>query len=109
VKVGRQTRAPKEILCIRRARRLGTALCRASATSFVATVKDAIPGGSVKRGEVVKAPVHRAHREGAPPRPTAATSSSTRHAAVLIKPDNDPRGNGASSARSAGSCGRSAS
>ena len=44
--------------------------------TIVATVKDAIPGGNVKKGEVVKAVVVRARRSVVVP--TAHTSASTR-------------------------------
>jgi ribosomal protein L14 len=55
----------KEILCIRV---LGGSSRRYAGIGdvIVATVKDAIPGGNVKRGDVVKAVV--AHRQGTPPR-----------------------------------------
>ena len=60
----------KEILCIRV---LGGSGRRYAGIGdvIVASVKDAIPGGNVKRGEVVK---------------------FDENAAVIIKPDNDPRG-----------------
>ena len=66
----------KEILCIRV---LGGSGRRYAGIGdvIVATVKDAIPGGNVKKGDVVKA-VDRAHRQGAPPSPTVPTSASTR-------------------------------
>lgn len=44
--------------------------------TIVATVKDAIPGGNVKKGDVVKAVVVRTRKQSAVP--TARTSSSTR-------------------------------
>ena len=52
----------KEVLCIRV---LGGSGRRYAGIGdiIVATVKDAIPGGSVKRGEVVKAVVVRTHKE----------------------------------------------
>ena len=52
----------KEVLCIRV---LGGSGRRYAGIGdiIVATVKDAIPGGTVKRGEVVKAVVVRTHKE----------------------------------------------
>ena len=56
----------------------------------VASVKDAIPGGNVKKGDVVKAVIVRAKKE------TRRTDSSYirfgENAAVIIKNDNEPRG-----------------
>lgn len=56
----------------------------------VASVKDAIPGGNVKKGDVVKAVIVRAKKE------TRRTDGSyirfDENAAVIIKSDNEPRG-----------------
>ena len=57
---------------------------------IVATVKDAIPGGNVKRGEIVKAVVVRTAKERR--RPDGSYIKFDENAAVIIKPDNDPRG-----------------
>ena len=57
---------------------------------IVATVKDAIPGGNVKRGEVVKAVVVRTVKERR--RADGSYIRFDENAAVIIKPDNDPRG-----------------
>ena len=57
---------------------------------IVATVKDAIPGGNVKRGEVMKAVVVRTGKERR--RPDGSYIKFDENAAVIIKPDNDPRG-----------------
>ena len=57
---------------------------------IVATVKDAIPGGNVKRGEVVKAVVVRTVKERR--RADGSYIKFDENAAVLIKADNDPRG-----------------
>lgn len=57
---------------------------------FVATVKDAIPGGNVKRGEVVKAVIVRTVKERR--RADGSYIRFDENAAVIIKPDNDPRG-----------------
>ena len=79
----------KEILCIRV---LGGSSRRYAGIGdiIVATVKDAIPGGSVKRGEVVKAVVVRTVTERK--RPDGSYIKFDENAAVIIKPDNDPRG-----------------
>ena len=79
----------KEILCIRV---LGGSSRRYAGIGdvIVATVKDAIPGGSVKRGEVVKAVVVRTVKERR--RPDGSYIKFDENAAVIIKPDNDPRG-----------------
>jgi len=79
----------KEILCIRV---MGGSTRRYASIGdvIVATVKDATPGGVVKKGDVVKAVVVRtvkgAHRKD---------GSSIRfddNAAVIIGSDNNPRG-----------------
>jgi large subunit ribosomal protein L14 len=57
---------------------------------IVATVKDAIPGGNVKKGEVVKAVIVRTVKERR--RADGSYIRFDENAAVLIKPDNDPRG-----------------
>ena len=58
--------------------------------TIVATVKDAIPGGNVKRGDVVKAVVVRTVKERR--RPDGSYIKFDENAAVIIKNDNDPRG-----------------
>ena len=65
----------KEVLCIKV---LGGTRRRYASIGdvFVATVKDAMPGAAVKKGEVVKCVVVRTKKESAVP--TAATSVSTR-------------------------------
>ena len=79
----------KEILCIRV---LGGSGRRYAGIGdvIVATVKDAIPGGNVKRGEIVKAVVVRTVKERR--RPDGSYIKFDENAAVIIKPDNDPRG-----------------
>lgn len=57
---------------------------------IVATVKDAIPGANVKRGDVVKAVIVRTVKEKR--RPDGSYIRFDENAAVLIKPDNEPRG-----------------
>ena len=79
----------KEILCIRV---LGGSGRRYAGIGdvIVATVKDAIPGGSVKKGDVVKAVIVRTVKERR--RPTAPTSASTRTPRCILKDGGDPRG-----------------
>ncbi|WP_069334128.1 50S ribosomal protein L14 [Mycobacterium tuberculosis] len=79
----------KEILCIRV---LGGSSRRYAGLGdvIVATVKDAIPGGNVKKGDVVKAVVVRTVKERR--RPDGSYIKFDENAAVIIKPDNDPRG-----------------
>jgi large subunit ribosomal protein L14 len=79
----------KEILCIRV---LGGSGRRYAGIGdvIVATVKEAIPGGNVKRGEVVKAVVVRTVKERR--RADGSYIKFDENAAVIIKPDNDPRG-----------------
>ena len=79
----------KEILCIRV---LGGSSRRYAGIGdiIVATVKDAIPGGNAKRGEVVKAVIVRTAKERR--RPDGSYIKFDENAAVIIKNDNDPRG-----------------
>ena len=79
----------REILCIRV---LGGSSRRYAGIGdvIVATVKEAIPGGNVKRGEIVKAVVVRTVKERR--RPDGSYIKFDENAAVIIKPDNDPRG-----------------
>jgi large subunit ribosomal protein L14 len=57
---------------------------------IVATVKDAIPGGNVKKGDVVKAVVVRVVKETR--RPDGSDITFDENAAVILKGDGDPRG-----------------
>jgi large subunit ribosomal protein L14 len=57
---------------------------------IVASVKDAIPGGNVKKGDVVKAVVVRTKKETR--RPDGSYIKFDENAAVIIKPDGEPRG-----------------
>jgi large subunit ribosomal protein L14 len=57
---------------------------------IVATVKDAIPGGNVKKGDVVKAVVVRTVEESR--RPDGSYIKFDENAAVILKNDGDPRG-----------------
>ena len=79
----------KELLCIRV---LGGSGRRYAGIGdvIVATVKDAIPGGNVKKGEVVKAVVVRTAKERR--RADGSYIKFDENAAVIIKNDNDPRG-----------------
>jgi len=88
VKVADNTGA-KEILCIRV---LGGSGRRYAGIGdiIVATVKEAIPGGNIKRGEVVKAVIVRTVKERR--RADGSYIKFDENAAVIIKPDNDPRG-----------------
>jgi ribosomal protein L14 len=63
---------------------------RASATVFVASVKDAIPGAAVKKGDVVKCVVVRTKKERR--RADGSYIRFDENAAVLIKDDLTPRG-----------------
>jgi large subunit ribosomal protein L14 len=57
---------------------------------IVATVKDAIPGGNVKKGDVVKAVVVRTKKQTR--RPDGSYIKFDENAAVILKTDGDPRG-----------------
>ena len=57
---------------------------------IVATVKDAIPGGNVKKGDVVKAVIVRTVKETR--RPDGSYIKFDENAAVILKTDGDPRG-----------------
>jgi large subunit ribosomal protein L14 len=79
----------KEILCIRV---LGGSGRRYAGIGdvIVATVKDAIPGGNVKRGDVVKAVIVRTTKERR--RADGSYIKFDENAAVILKTDGDPRG-----------------
>jgi len=57
---------------------------------IVATVKDAIPGGNVKKGDVVKAVIVRTKKETR--RVDGSYIKFDENAAVILKADGDPRG-----------------
>lgn len=57
---------------------------------IVATVKEATPGGAVRKGEVVKAVVVRAHKETR--RRDGSYIRFGENAGVIINPDGAPRG-----------------
>ena len=79
----------KELLCIRV---LGGSTRRYAGVGdvIVATVKDATPGGVVKKGEVVKAVVVRTKKSVG--RPDGSYIRFDDNAAVIIKDDKNPRG-----------------
>ena len=79
----------KEILCIRV---MGGSGRRYAGIGdiIVATVKDALPGAGVKKGDVVKAVVVRTVKERR--RPDGSYIRFDENAAVLIKQDGEPRG-----------------
>ena len=79
----------KELLCIR--------VCGGSTRRYarigdviIASVKDATPGGIVKKGDVVKAVVVRTVQKTR--RPNGAYIRFDENAAVIIKEDKTPRG-----------------
>ncbi|MGO3326369.1 50S ribosomal protein L14 [Gordonia sp. (in: high G+C Gram-positive bacteria)] len=79
----------KEVLCIRV---LGGSSRRYAGVGdvIVATVKDAIPGGNIKKGEVVKAVIVRTTKERR--RADGSYIKFDENAAVLLKNESDPRG-----------------
>ncbi|WP_449277776.1 50S ribosomal protein L14 [Leucobacter sp. GX24907] len=58
--------------------------------TIVATVKDAIPGGNVKKGDIVKAVVVRTRKSTR--RADGSYISFDENAAVILKADGEPRG-----------------
>lgn len=79
----------KEILCIRVLGGSGRRYAGIGDT-IVATVKDAIPGGNVKKGDVVKAVVVRAKKSTR--RADGSYIRFDENAAVILKNENEPRG-----------------
>ena len=79
----------KELLCIRV---LGGSKRRYAGLgdTIVCSVKDAIPGGNVKKGDVVKAVVVRTKK--ATRRPDGSYIQFDENAAVILKNDGEPRG-----------------
>jgi large subunit ribosomal protein L14 len=79
----------KEILTIRV---LGGSTRRYSGVGdvIVATVKDAIPGGNVKKGDVVKAVIVRTVKQTR--RADGSYIKFDENAAVILKNDGEPRG-----------------
>jgi large subunit ribosomal protein L14 len=83
------TTAAMEILCIRVLGGSGRRYAGIGDT-IVATVKDAIPGGNVKKGDVVKAVSVRTVKERR--RADGSYIKFDENAAVILKADGDPRG-----------------
>ena len=79
----------KEILCIRVLGGSGRRYAGIGDT-IVATVKDAIPGGSVKKGEVVRAVIVRAKKQTR--RSDGSYIKFDENAAVILKNEGEPRG-----------------
>ena len=79
----------KEVLCIRV---LGGSRRRYASIGdvFIATVKDAIPGAAVKKGDVVRCVVVRTSKERR--RPDGSSIKFDENAAVLINDQLQPRG-----------------
>ena len=79
----------RELLCIRV---LGGSSRRYAGIGdiIVCSVKDAIPGGQVKKGDVVKAVIVRTVKENR--RNDGSYIRFDENAAVIIKDDNEPRG-----------------
>jgi len=79
----------KEVLCIRV---LGGSGRRYAGIGdvIVCTVKDAIPGGNVNKGDVVKAVVVRTTKERC--RPDGSYIKFDENAAVILRQDGEPRG-----------------
>ena len=79
----------REILCIRV---LGGSGRRYAGIGdvIVCTVKDAIPGGNVKKGDVVKAVIVRTTKERR--RPDGSYIKFDENAAVILRQDGEPRG-----------------
>ena len=88
LKVGDNTGA-KRLLCIRV---LGGSKRRYATVGdiIVGTVKEATPGGVVKKGEIVRAVIVRTTKEIK--RPDGSYIKFTENAAVIIKDDKSPRG-----------------
>lgn len=88
LKVGDNTGA-KELLCIRV---LGGTKRRYATVGdiIIAAVKEATPGGVVKKGDVVKAVVVRT--KASVRRPDGSYIRFSENAAVIIKDDKSPRG-----------------
>jgi large subunit ribosomal protein L14 len=79
----------KEIMCIRV---LGGSHVKWGSVGdvIIASVKDATPGGNAKKGEVVRAVIVRTAKEYR--RPDGSHIRFDDNAAVLIRPDGNPRG-----------------
>ena len=79
----------KEVLCIRVLGGSGRRYARIG-DKIVVTVKSAIPGGAVKKGDVVRAVVVRTRKEQR--REDGSYVRFDENAAVLLNPQGEPRG-----------------
>ena len=79
----------KEILCIRVLGGSGRRYAHVGDT-IVASVKDAIPGGNVKKGEIVRAVIVRTRKERR--RPDGSYIKFDENAAVILGTSGEPRG-----------------
>ena len=79
----------KELLCIRVLGGSGRRYARIG-DIIVGTVKDALPGAGVKKGDVVKAVIVRTAKERR--RPDGSYIRFDENAAVILKSDGEPRG-----------------
>jgi large subunit ribosomal protein L14 len=79
----------KEVLCIRVLGGSGRRYARVGDT-IVVTVKSAIPGGNVKKGDVSRAVVVRTRKEHR--RTDGSYIRFDENAAVLLNPQGEPRG-----------------
>jgi len=79
----------KEVLCIRVLGGSGRRYAGIGDT-IVCTVKDAIPGGNVKKGDVVRAVVVRTVKSRR--RPDGSYIRFDENAAVILRQDGEPRG-----------------
>ncbi len=79
----------KEVLCIRVLGGSGRRYARIG-DKIVVTVKSAIPGGGVKKGDVVRAVVVRTRKEQR--RDDGSYVRFDENAAVLLNPQGEPRG-----------------
>ncbi|PIQ63330.1 MAG: 50S ribosomal protein L14 [Bacteroidetes bacterium CG12_big_fil_rev_8_21_14_0_65_60_17] len=79
----------KEVLCIRVLGGSGRRYARVG-DQIVVSVKSAIPGGNVKKGDVSKAVIVRTKKEFR--RPDGTYIRFDENAAVLLNPQGEPRG-----------------
>lgn len=79
----------KEVLCVRVLGGSGRRYAGIGDT-VMATVKDAIPGGTIRRGEIVKAVIVRTQKQRR--RHDGSYIRFDENAAVILRSDGDPRG-----------------
>lgn len=80
----------KELMCIRVLGGTGRARVGKIGDLIIASVKDATPGGVVKKGDVVKCVIVRTRRSTR--RKDGSYITFDENAAVLVKDDKSPRG-----------------